>query len=376
MNVNSAATYQNSATMASTSTSSHPVVNFLPPSAYNALYGRDDIADRMKAMEALTEQTIAATSPYVLRLDGVAFHTFTKGLRAPFDDRFTTSMVETTKDLVSKLNPILAYCQSDEISLVFPAVMPVVNASTDSDPTDDSTSRKKSKTVDNDVDEDDGTTNHITKKTKRKKNNEDVERTHMYSGRVQKLASIAASYATARFNFHLAKKDWSDMPVKVQNRMQGHEAYFDGRVVICSDKNTVMECIFWRSNVDGLRNAISGIAQAYFSPKQLHQKSGVDKLKMLGEKGVDVFKMFSLRIVFGTWAKRELYEKFGSVDPRTGMTVEGSVTRSRTAVGSFNWADWSREERTEFVFAKYWPKQPGQPLMDTDIETNTEDIRY
>jgi len=67
--------------------------------------------------------TITAIPPVFIRLDGRAFHRLTEtlGLEKPFDEFFHTSMVTVCSTLLSEsgLNPDFAYTFSDEISLYF-----------------------------------------------------------------------------------------------------------------------------------------------------------------------------------------------------------------------------------------------------------------
>lgn len=67
--------------------------------------------------------TITALPPVFIRLDGRAFHRLTEclGLEKPFDEFFHKGMVATCTSLLadSGLNPDLAYTFSDEISLFF-----------------------------------------------------------------------------------------------------------------------------------------------------------------------------------------------------------------------------------------------------------------
>ncbi|MFA6362315.1 tRNA(His) guanylyltransferase Thg1 family protein [Methanoregula sp.] len=64
---------------------------------------------------------LATISPVFVRLDGRAFHGLTRkfGFVKPFDDRFNNAMVEVCRLLVgeSGLTPVFAYTFSDEISL-------------------------------------------------------------------------------------------------------------------------------------------------------------------------------------------------------------------------------------------------------------------
>jgi tRNA(His) 5'-end guanylyltransferase len=56
--------------------------------------------------------------PVIIRLDGNNFSSWTKGLEKPFDSMLTELMIETTKFLVKETNAIVAYHQSDEITLI------------------------------------------------------------------------------------------------------------------------------------------------------------------------------------------------------------------------------------------------------------------
>ncbi len=64
---------------------------------------------------------ITTIPPVFVRLDGRAFHRLTARLhlKKPFDDRFTDAMVAVSKSLVAEsgLSPVFAYTFSDEINL-------------------------------------------------------------------------------------------------------------------------------------------------------------------------------------------------------------------------------------------------------------------
>ena len=109
----------------------------------------DELSDKSKELETQYEAHVPADKPFVMRLDGCSFKSFTRCLKKPFDPRLTQALVETSKDLVFHFKPSIGFCQSDEISLVFPAV------------------------VHNSLDEEKGLN-------------------HMYNGRVQKISSVAA----------------------------------------------------------------------------------------------------------------------------------------------------------------------------------------
>ncbi|KAI8803967.1 tRNAHis guanylyltransferase-domain-containing protein [Cladochytrium replicatum] len=362
----------------------------IPQSAYDALYGMygEEIGARLKVFEKQTDAAVPPESMYVIRLDGVAFHTFTKGLKAPFDDRLTDSMVRTTVDLVAKFNACMGYCQSDEISLVFPAAIETEVVSPGSLATDLETAqlgdsavaepdgqpgdseRNPNKRPAEEIlggDEEaasssDGNPGSNPKKKVKKEKH--MNKIHAYSGRIQKLATTTASYATARLNFYLSRHEFSDLAPHVAQRMRSHIAYFDGRVIPLPSAKDAMETVFWRSNLDGIRNAISAMAQAKFSAKQLHKKGCKEKLRMLADAGVDSWMTYSPRAFFGTWVKKESYVLEGATDPRTGQPVPNEVIRTRVRTGTFNWADWSVEDRIRFMLDKYWRLEDGHPGMD------------
>jgi len=81
---------------------------------------KDSIGNRMKEnYENRQKLFLTRRTPVIIRLDGKAFHTFTKGLEKPFDLTLHRTMVETTKFLMEQIQGAqLAYTQSDEISIL------------------------------------------------------------------------------------------------------------------------------------------------------------------------------------------------------------------------------------------------------------------
>jgi tRNA(His) guanylyltransferase len=79
----------------------------------------DSLGDRMKRYEQAYKYTLPMRIPVIMRLDGRAFHTFTKDMDKPFDERFIQTMTDTAIFLCQELATVrLAYVQSDEISLL------------------------------------------------------------------------------------------------------------------------------------------------------------------------------------------------------------------------------------------------------------------
>lgn len=77
-----------------------------------------DLGDRMKAYEESFRQRLPARMPVVIRLDGKAFHTLTRGCEKPFDVALNTAMRDAVVALLEEVPARLAYLQSDEISLL------------------------------------------------------------------------------------------------------------------------------------------------------------------------------------------------------------------------------------------------------------------
>lgn len=78
-----------------------------------------ELADRMKIYEEIgAGQRLIPNLPVCIRLDGKAFHQWTRGLRRPYDDRLHRLFDDTTKFLVEACDAMIGYTQSDEITLI------------------------------------------------------------------------------------------------------------------------------------------------------------------------------------------------------------------------------------------------------------------
>jgi len=77
------------------------------------------LGNRIKSYENISRTYLVKKIPVIIRLDGKAFHTLTRGLDKPFDELFINSMHNTAIKLCENVqNCKLAYVQSDEISLL------------------------------------------------------------------------------------------------------------------------------------------------------------------------------------------------------------------------------------------------------------------
>ena len=202
----------------------------------------DDFGNRMKAYEAVeTARRLDVHLPIYARIDGRAFSSFTRGMRKPFDERMLNAMINTTRHLVGATHARIGYTQSDEISLVWLADRP--------------------------------------------------ESDIFFSGKIQKMVSILASMAAAKFV--------TVCPEEFRNRLP----HFDCRVLQLPSTIEAANAFLWRA-MDARKNAISAVAQVHFSPRQLHGKDQKAMLAMLAEIGVD-FESFPAAFKQGTFLRRK-----------------------------------------------------------------------
>ena len=80
----------------------------------------DELGTRMKTYyEEIPKIKLMRRTPVAIRIDGKAFHTFTRGFQKPFDEVLIKSMQETMKYLCENIQGcVLGYTQSDEITLI------------------------------------------------------------------------------------------------------------------------------------------------------------------------------------------------------------------------------------------------------------------
>ena len=209
---------------------------------------KESLGERMKSYEMVhTETYLVPKVPVYVRIDGRAFHTFTRGLDKPFDQDFAWTMKETTKHLHAKTNAFISYVQSDEISLCYlePSKMP-------------------------------------------------------FETRLFKLESVLAGMASSAFCVYGLK-------TKLKDRIEKFIPHFDCRV--CQmPLEEIPSMLLFREH-DCLKNAITLVALEHFSNKQIHKKNGDEKIAMLKGIGVDFDKDIDEDFRHGAWFKRVVFEK-------------------------------------------------------------------
>lgn len=79
----------------------------------------DSLGDRMKDYERAARSVLPRRIPVILRVDGKAFHTVTRGCDRPFDEHLMGFMNTTAIRLCSEAQgAVFAFVQSDEISVL------------------------------------------------------------------------------------------------------------------------------------------------------------------------------------------------------------------------------------------------------------------
>lgn len=203
----------------------------------------DSLGDRMKEYyENRSKSFLTRRNNVIIRIDGKAFHTYTIGLERPFDKDFAVDMNETMKYLCENIQGAkMGYVQSDEISIWL----------TDYD---------------------------------------DQKTDAWFDYNVQKMSTIAASLATAKFNQlrlirNLNKNEESY--IKCLDTIRDSKlAMFDARSFSIPTTDEVINYFIWRQQ-DATRNSISAAAQALYSPNELKKISSEDKQEMMHRKGVN-----------------------------------------------------------------------------------------
>ena len=80
---------------------------------------KDSLGDRMKRYETATRTSLVPRMPAIVRVDGKAFHSYTRGLAKPFDVLFMRAMNDVARKLCEEIQGAqLAYVQSDEVSVL------------------------------------------------------------------------------------------------------------------------------------------------------------------------------------------------------------------------------------------------------------------
>lgn len=212
---------------------------------------------RMKALESFADTRLPPGAWTVVRVDGRGFTRLTAhGFQKPFDDRFHAAMLATARALLEELSGLYAYTESDEVSVLLPRGRV------------------------------------------------------FFSGRLEKLVSVAAGIASATFTHHV-----------------GSPAHFDARVWLGPDEEAVLDYFRWRQ-ADALRCSLNGCC--YWTLRRAGQSAGQATASLegrtFGEKR-DLLERHGVNLeALPAWQRQgvglhpETWQKPG-VDPRSGELV-------------------------------------------------------
>jgi len=222
----------------------------------------DKFGDRMKGYENSYRINLPRRLPVIIRIDGAHFHSYTKGMKKPFDEDIADAFWETAKYLCENIMGCkVAYHQSDEISLLL--------------------------------------TNYDKLTTEA-----------WFQNNIQKIVSVSASMATVKFN-----------EIMLSKHPKNSLATFDSRVWILP-QDEVNNYFLWRQQ-DATKNSISMLAQSCFSHKDLHKLNSKQKQdKLMLEKGVNwsdllIWQKRGICILKESYNKNEAVRSRWTVDHET-----------------------------------------------------------
>lgn len=228
------------------------------------------LGDRMKMYEHTYSYELPIRTPCIIRCDGRAFKTFTKGFKYPFSMLLKKCMIEATRHLCENVQNVqLAYTQSDEITLLL-------------------------------VERGEDTQNWFGKS-------------------INKMISISASLCTNGFNKTLFEalneksfvNPFTDQKEKLDDEYVDRlkdkifKAEFDSRA-FCLPEFEVSNAFIFRQR-DAIRNSIQQLAHSQFSTKQMHGiKTNMLVEKLKEEKGIDYYS-YPIYIQRGVCLYKENY---------------------------------------------------------------------
>lgn len=187
--------------------------------------GTDTLGDRMKRYEVVSRGLLTPNTPVFVRVDGRAFHTYTRFCDKPFDMDLVNAMVYAAQMTAAEMSGfVLGYVQSDEATFML--------------------------------------SDYARPETQ-----------GWFGYETSKLVSLSASLFTAYFNERLGSHPKFGL------------ATFDARsfnVPLDDAPNAFV----WRQK-DWARNWVSMLARSQFSAKQLHGRGVDEVLEMLEPGSVD-----------------------------------------------------------------------------------------
>lgn len=284
----------------------------------------DALGDRMKEYyENRTRVSLPRRTYTIIRIDGKAFHTYTKGLKRPFDTDLIEDMNNTTKYLCEHVQGVkLGYVQSDEISLV---LTDFDNLGTDA----------------------------------------------WFDGNIQKIVSISASMATAKFNQLRMKREFlnatSHSTFVSENFIDRIKlAEFDARTYTIPSREEAFNYLIWRQQ-DATRNSISSVAQSLYSHKELNGKTTDMMQELIFQKGQN-WNNFPAgqkrgRLILKNYKLVDsTKEKYDKSKDKSGWVVRGDDATGRVDGYQITRSVWSAIDPPIFTEGKEFLKEIIPPI--------------
>lgn len=186
---------------------------------------KDAIGARIKRYEQVYNHTLTPRSCLFIRVDGKAFHTYTRGMKRPYDVRIIEAMRYAAKKTITHMQGVKgAYIQSDECTFML----------TDFD---------------------------------------ELETQGWFNYELNKVVSISASAYTMYFNQAMRAAGITK------------EAMFDSRAFIVP-QDDAPNVFIWRQR-DWQRNSVQMLARSLYSQKELQGKNVQELRSMILDKGTD-----------------------------------------------------------------------------------------
>ena len=268
----------------------------------------DNLGDRMKDYENRSRFYLPRRTYIFGRLDGKAFHTYSKGLKRPFDDGLIDDMDSVAIYLCKNIMGVkCAFVQSDEITILL----------TDFD---------------------------------------DINTQAWFDNDLRKMCSVSASMATAIFNWNRMCRYFYEInnnivPDKIFGKHVGEHykpgtnleevhdniasfvnyfplgkpyiAEFDSRFWQVPQKTEVINTFIWRQK-DATRNSIQSVAQTLYSHKELDKKNSDQLQEMIFQKGIN-WDSYSPKYKRGRMIVKETYEKEPNLIRTRWISIEPPI---------------------------------------------------
>ena len=235
----------------------------------------DSLGDRMKMYERVNPEYLIHRMPIILRVDGKAFHTYTRGCVRPWDVALMDAMDQAAIAICEEADGAqVAYVQSDEISVFL----------------------------------------HSYKR---------YHSRPWFDGKKSKIETVAASAAAA----------WvTGASTSIFGKVK--HALFDGRAHNYPESD-VCNYFIWRQQ-DATRNAIQMAARDRFSERAMYRKNTDQLQEMLFQQYQVNFNDYPTHMKRGRFIVREKYEVDGAMRSRWVVDKEGPVlTKDRNYIEQY-----------------------------------------